>query len=272
MAVDPTKTRIILVVHGVQAGRDEEITSHETVKQLVLNRLGGTPIDFETKMYRYENLNDEAKNRMWRIFELILKHLTDEIPFGGLLGKVVEQGVDVVGDVVIKLSEGSTARTIRDSLIEKIKDVYQAGNPLYLLAHSLGSIYAFDAVNELMKDRLYFDRNSRKTWPVQALVTVGSPIGLSIFKRNRVQKLGEGRHYFRWVNFWARTDPVVSGSFYGKPRESYQIAERFSTDSDRTGWVIQDKIVDTGKTWLAAHTGYWDHPGVGDDLVTLIAS
>ncbi|MCK4422017.1 hypothetical protein KAW48_09485 [candidate division WOR-3 bacterium] len=272
MGVEPQKPRKILVVHGVQTGRDEDINSHETIRELIINRLNGIPIRFETDIYKYENINDKAQKKLKKILDFFLKRLTDKVPFGKLLGSVVDSGVDLVGDVVIKLKEDSTAMTIRNGLIKKIEKIYNEGNPLYIVAHSLGSIYAFDAVNQLIKDNRYFDRTSRRTWPVQGLITLGSPIGLSMFKRNTVKNLGVGTKYFRWINYWARTDPVVSGNFYGKPHEGYQIAEKFTTDSEKSGWLIQDRVVETGKAWLMAHVGYWDNAAIGDDLVTLIAN
>jgi hypothetical protein len=209
---------------------------------------------------------------MKKVLDVFLLKLTDKIPFGQLLGSLLYQGVDLVADVIIKLKEDSTAKTIGDGLVEKIEQIYQEGYPLYIVAHSLGSIYAFDAVNQLIKNPHYFDRNSRRTWPVQALVTMGSPIGLSMFKRKKVTNIGDGRHFLRWINYWTRTDPVVSGTFYGKPNEGYQIAERFATNTPKCGWFIQDRVLDLGKTWLMAHAGYWEDPGIGDDIVSLISS
>lgn len=272
MSVKSTKPRKILCVHGVQTGRDDDINRHEVLKELIIDRLNNRPLAFEIEMYKYENINDEAQKKLKKVLDVFLKKLTDKVPFGKLLGSIVYQGVDLVGDVLIKLKEGNTARIILNDLIRKIEQIYQEGNPLYIVAHSLGSIYAFDAVNQMIKDSQYFDPNSRRTWPVQALVTMGSPIGLSMFKRKTVKKLGEGRHNFRWINYWARTDPVVSGSFYGKPYEGYQIAERFATNTKECGWFIQDRVLDIGKTWLMAHAGYWQDAGIGDDLVTLISS
>jgi hypothetical protein len=185
---------------------------------------------------------------------------------------VSDAAADLVGDVVIALEDGSTAAKIRAGLRERILETFEEGNPLYLVAHSLGTIYALDVVNALMKEEGIFDRESRKTWPVQALITMGSPVGLSMFKRSKVTQLGEGRRFFRWANYWARTDPVVSGSFYGKPQQGYHIASRFITSSETSGWFIQDRVVDIGKVWLLAHSGYWDHAPIGDDLARLITS
>ena len=272
MAVDPTKPRKILVVHGVQTGTDEDIHVDKKIEELVKSRLGDIPVNFETEAYKYENINDEAQEKYEKVLSFFMKRLIDRVPFGNILGTLMDSGVDLVGDVVIAVKDGSTAKMIRDGLIEQIEQIYEDGNPLYIVAHSLGTIYSFDAVNHLITNDKYFKRNSRRTWPVQALITMGSPIGLSMFDRNRVEELGEGRKYFRWINFWARTDPVVSGSFYGKPQEGYQIAEKFSTNSKESGWFINDRVIDTGGVWLQAHVSYWNHPGIGDELCNLISS
>jgi hypothetical protein len=273
MAVDPRKPRKILIVHGVQTGTDEDINSDKKIKELVINRLAGTPVQFDTDIYKYENINDDAQEKLKKVLNFFSQALTSQTVLGGFLGKLVESGIDLVGDVVINLKDGDTAKIIGKGLIEKIEKIYEEGNPLYLVAHSLGSIYSFDAINQLIKDdNDYFYRDDRKTWPVQALVTMGSPIGLAMFNRNSVEEFGPGRKFFRWINYWARTDPVVSGNFYGKPQDGYQIAEKFTIRAETSGWFIQDRVVETGKTWLMAHTSYWDHLGIGDDLATFITS
>ena len=82
--------------------------------------------------------------------------------------------------------------------------------------------------------------------------------------------MGPGFEYFSWRNFWDPTDPVVSGSFYGKSLESYVIEERFRSHDIPSGWDIRDRQVDSGKDWLMAHTAYWDNQAVGDSLANLI--
>jgi hypothetical protein len=264
MTVDATKPKRILVVHGVEASTDADQHQDEDVKKLIETRLNGAPLAFETVMYRYENINDAAQRRFRNVLALFASAILAQRP--------VDLAADIVGDVVIALQDKSTARTIRQGLVDRIVETYEEGYPLYLLAHSLGSIYAFDAVNQLIDTAGYFGRDDRKTWPVQGLVTIGSPLGLRMFRRNRVKPLGEGSKskFLRWTNYWDRTDPVVSGSFYGKPNEGYIIVERFATDGDDVGWIIQDKVVDVGRAWLEAHVGYWSHPGLGDDLVSLL--
>lgn len=272
MAVDPTKQRKILVVHGVQTGTNEDIDPAAKIQTLVEARLNGVPLNFAADAYKYENINDSAIKAYKKVLDAFLGPLLSKVPLGGLLGKVVQGGVDLIGDVLITVADGSTSRVIRDGLIQTIESYYAQGHPLYVVAHSLGSIYAFDAINELMRNSLYFDRDRRKTWPVQGLLTIGSPIGLAMFRRSKIRHLGVGRKLFRWFNYWDPTDPVVSGSFYGRPMVAYKVAERFDTSDPKCGWFVQDRVIDTGKLWLLAHVAYWQHPGVGDDLTTMVSS
>ena len=266
MAVDPTKTRKVLVVHGVQLGEDADQHQDRDIDQLIRNRIGGIPLAYEVEIYRYENINDAAQARLRQAVGLIAG-----TPVHGALAK---KAIDLVGDVVIALADGSTAARIRQGLRDKLLEIYKAGNPCYLVAHSLGSIYAFDAVNALIDTKGYFKRSSRRTWPVQGLVTLGSPIGLEMFGKNRkaVTALGGGAKWFRWVNYWDRTDPVVSGEIFGTQLNGYRIAEQYLRPDAKQGWAIHDRAVDTGKLWLMAHVAYWDNPTVGDGLVDMITN
>jgi len=266
MPVDPTKPRTILVVHGVQTGNNSELNQDQLIADLLKSRLGNMHFQFKTDLYRYEDINDQAKQKFFK-----LNQLFTSLPIGLSLPDVA---LDLIGDVVSARLDTSTAAQIRQGLKEKILEIFASGSPCYIVAHSLGSIYAFDVINELMADKQFFDRNSRKIWPVQGLITIGSPIGLAMFKkvRNKVQELGEGTKLFRWINYWDRNDPVVSGQIFGQNLSGFEIAENFRTDSPQMGWVIRDKVVDTGKAWLMAHVAYWEVPVVGDGIFELVTN
>ena len=68
--------------------------------------------------------------------------------------RVARQALELVGDVVIALRNSSTAHEIRAGLRKRILEIYDRGAPCYVLAHSLGSIYAFDVLNALIRDDL----------------------------------------------------------------------------------------------------------------------
>jgi hypothetical protein len=263
MPVDFNMTRKVLVVHGVQSGTDEDLDQHLLVRELIESRLHGMPLDYQTELYAYENLNDAVTKKVSRLLSLFTNRL--------IARKTVKLTADIVGDVLINLADGSTAAKVRQGLRERILEYHDAGHPVFMVAHSLGSVYAFDVVNELIGEPQYFRRDSNATWPVQGLITIGSPLGLRLFKRERVTRFEPGRRHLFWLNYWDRQDPVVSGSFYGKPRFGYEVAERFRKRGEDNGWFIQDRIVDTGRAWLMAHVAYWRLPTLGDDLANLLA-
>lgn len=265
MAVDPSKKRIVLVVHGVQLGDDKELDQDKVIEDLIESRLGGTHLDFGVDLYKYENLNDATLKKFKQLSSLIISS-----PVGQVLAKSV---IDVAGDVVVSLSKNSTANEIRQGLKDKILEYYQKGNPIYIVAHSLGTVYAFDVINELIADNEFFDRNDPLTWPVQGLVTIGSPLGLAMFKstgRNNARNLGDGQFNFKWMNYFDVNDPVVSGNIFGKRLNNYKIAETYRKGTATQGWFIRDFPTDTGKTWLLAHTAYWNVAAVGDGLVNMM--
>ncbi|MGR9071918.1 MAG: hypothetical protein ACU833_02520 [Gammaproteobacteria bacterium] len=266
MAVNPTNSRTVLVIHGVQLGDDAGLNQHLTIKELLKNRLGNIPLRYDTDIFKYEDLNDQAQSKFRQLTKLIVA-----TPLGAFLS---DQAIDLVGDVVTAKLNTSTAAQIREGFKNKILEIYEAESPCYIIAHSLGSIYAFDVIGELIRDGRFFNRNSRRTWPVQGLVTLGSPIGISLFRKGRpnVASLGDGTKWLRWINYWDRNDPVVSGSIFGKTLTGFDIAAKYLNGSPKQGWVIRDIPVDTGKVWLPAHVAYWENPMVGDGLVDLLTN
>ena len=80
MSVDSTKSRRIPVVHGVEAGTDEDQHQDEDTKKLVETRLNGAPLDFETAMYRYEGINDKAQRQRLKVFSLFRKNFCEDAP------------------------------------------------------------------------------------------------------------------------------------------------------------------------------------------------
>lgn len=273
MPVDPSKTRRILVIPGVQGGREPDEKHDEQIHDLLIDRLNGIPVPFETQLFRYEDLNDDALGVVNDLFEWVRTALLAKEPLAQLALQAGSEVVDIVGDVLVAKRNGPTARAIRAGMRKVILESYESGHPLYLVAHSLGSIYAFDVLQELIAEPELFERDRRRTWPVQALVSIGSPLGLEMFSNGRVlHPLGAGRKLFRWQNFWSRTDAVVSGSFYGKPIAGYQVAERFQKGHPHEGWIVHDRVVDQGLAWLRAHTAYWSSPELGDALIHLITT
>ncbi|MGQ8364742.1 hypothetical protein [Glaciecola sp. 1036] len=265
MPINPNADPVVLVVHGVQLGEDDDANQHLDIEALVKARQVA-PQAFSVDAYKYENVNDQAVAKLKDLSRILIRSTVGQI----LTPKVI----DIVFDVVISLRNGSTANRIREGLKQKILSYYQAGRPLFIVAHSLGSVYTFDVINELIKEGPYFKRNAPLTFPALGLVTIGSPLGLDMFKatgRNIAEKLGTGRVPFQWLNYFDTNDPIVSGNIFGKQLTDLSIAGNYRQDGDDFGWFIRDFPVVTGKAHLLAHIAYWNDIKVGDGLVGLLS-
>lgn len=266
MPINPQMQRKIVVVHGVQTGDDDDLNQDSLIRELFQQRLGDLPIDYAVELYRYENLNNAVLDKYQELIKLLIA-----TPLGKTLAA---SAIDLVGDVVISLAQGSTADRIRDGLREKLLGYYAAGHPTYVVAHSLGTVYSFDVINQLMRVPTYFSRDSRLNWPVLGWVTLGSPLGLGMFKatgRSHVSALGPGERVFRWRNYYDPNDPVVSGNIFGAQMGNDKVAEAYLDGSDTQGWSISDYSINTGKLHLLAHTAYWENAAVGDGIRAMVA-
>ena len=263
--IDPNKQRKIIVVHGVQTGNNDDLHQDEAVKKLFESRRGNYSVDADVDLYKYEDLNNTITDPLEKLIGYIVAN-----PIGE---KLSQAAMDVVGDVVISLSKNKVSEQIRQGLEDKIMDYYNNGHAVYVVAHSLGTIYSFDVINRLMQRDDLFDPNNMLNWPVISWLTMGSPLGLEMFKktgRNELTDLGDGENLFSWRNYYDRNDPVVSGNIFGADTNIKSIAEAYEKDNDEQGWDLNDYVINTGKQHLLAHTAYWEVPIVGEGLVDMV--
>lgn len=275
MPVDFKQPPEILVIHGVQMGDDNDLRQHETIKANLDALISdpelhfADPLEFHTAIFKYEDINDEASYLVRRI----LASMTGN----AIAGWVVDKAADLVGDVFLAISQGAVYQQITRRLEERILSVHEQGKPLYVVAHSLGSYYAFEVINGLIR-KWRMANSDRKIWPVHGLVTIGSPLGLELFKRdaeslNRVKEdvNMKSRPRFPWKNYWDRQDPVVTGNIMGFPKEN-RFPLRFNRQAaKRKGWNIRSEEINSGHTaHLGAHTAYWRDRTVGQGLVNML--
>ena len=111
-----------------------------------------------------------------------------------------------------------------------------------ILAHSLGSVIAYDYVFGFRKYKL----NPKIC--VEALITLGSPIPLFTSAMGYVDnKITLPKNVKRWINI---LDPDDGVARYCKPYFR--------------NIAIEDRIVNTSWAPLSAHAGYWKAKGVAD--------
>ena len=278
MPIDFKKPADILVVHGVQTSEDGKIESDKQIGQLVQRALNESHIidkEFDVRGFFYEDINDKAQE----FYQLIGKALTAGQP---LAGKALETVIDLVGDVVTAAKNTSTAQKIRNQLRKEILKSYAKGRQLLLVAHSLGTVYSLDAITELIDDGRHFKGDKIDTWPVQGLVTMGSPLGLGlefagvkVFEKRAIRSVpGAGFAIFPWHNYYNPLDPIVSGSVFGVPTavEGSQgpVERRYGPDLLNTNWKLKGHAVTSGQQWLFAHVQYWTNPSIGDRIIDML--
>ena len=271
MKVDYSRPNKILVIHGVQRGDDDDQTQDAYIKTNVGDQLDNLGIPFEVDIFKYESINDRAYN----VVKKALSALTNNL----IAGWVVQEAVDAIGDVALALSEGDVYYEIKSKFRSRILDSFSEGSPLFIVAHSLGSIYAFDVVNEIMREPNCFLHNQTETRPVQGLLTIGSPLALDLFERDwqdvtnlvpKGQSVDDDFRLFPWRNYWDPTDPIVTGSIIGLPWNERQFKDKFGDKLFDLGWDARSRSIITGEAHVKAHTAYWRDPSVGLGIRQLI--
>ncbi|GGX89225.1 hypothetical protein GCM10007160_15730 [Litchfieldella qijiaojingensis] len=277
MAVDFNKPAHVLVVHGVQVGEDEGIQCDRQIRALIAGSLAANHIDrdFVVRSYLYENINDRAQ----AFHQALARAVTSGKP---LAGRSLELVIDAVGDVVTAATNASTAGVIRQGLREELLKSYRAHHQLIVVAHSLGTIYALDVINELIQSPHYFKGDDRTSWPVQGYISMGSPLGLGlqfagiqVFDKRQIHTLADARHsLFAWHNYYNPLDPIVSGSLFGKPVQSQgargPVETRYGPSVQQASWLLRGHVVTSGDIWLLAHIAYWNDPSIGDRIVDML--
>ncbi|MFD5016234.1 hypothetical protein [Streptomyces chartreusis] len=163
----------------------------------------------------------------WASGWLLLGHLSQ---VGRYLGRGEPDGAGRALDVRVR------ERVLRGADPER---------PLVVVAHSLGTVVAFEALHHY-------------SGPVRLLVTLGSPLatGAAVLQRVRPRPPCTPERVARWLNFWDRDDIVVS-----RPRVQQWMG------SSRSGVAPVTDRVDSDGIWVHTATKYLQQPAVAGPVV-----
>ena len=131
--------------------------------------------------------------RVGNLFPFLIPHLADE--------RVELHLRDLMRYVH---NRNDIASHTREMLKMPLRAAWEAGRPVLLAAHSMGSVIAYDALWEMSRD-------PRDELRVDLLLTMGSPLGQSYLQRHILGREASGEQRYpnnirRWVNLSAVGD------------------------------------------------------------------
>lgn len=217
----------------------------------------------------YSHIGHEEEVRLFNVYEketAKLYNFVYRLSKVSGLDKVRRQIITSVGDVMVYLSD-YWGEQIRGMLVEKINPYIKSGDAVSLIAHSLGSVVAFDT--------LYYNIRNNPEWQAARfrpanLFTMGSP--LALFSMDLDRETGAQKEKFRegaepempdipdsptlkllhddgvWYNFLDAQDIIA-----------YPLGALFEGK-----FKVDDIVVQTGTNPRKAHDGYWENDEVVD--------
>lgn len=134
-------------------------------------------------------------------------------------------------------------RRIQSRLRDALDWSAQHADKTYVIAHSLGSVIAFDS--------LHAWEGGTPPGNVVVLLTMGSPLGKRVFAHHGGRPAGRPGTVQTWLNFYSVHDPIASAlaGIYGQ---------------------VEDRGVKTSILPLSAHSAYWTHADVVNELLNRV--
>jgi hypothetical protein len=206
----------------------------------------------------YSMIGDEAQTRLLDAYAQETDKLYNFVyrlnRMAGL-DKIRKQIITSVSDVMVYKSEVWSTE-IQKMVLDKIDPYVGSGDSVSIVAHSLGSVVAFDTLHD--------NAESYPKW-VEAgfkptnLFTMGSPIALFTLDLDRqidkhAHDEDDGTHFDLvqgdgvWYNFLDAQDLIA-----------YPLEILF-----KDKFTLEDIVVQTGTNPRKAHDGYWDNDEVTD--------
>jgi pimeloyl-ACP methyl ester carboxylesterase len=236
----------VVVVHGVGTGSNRDRAKFSlALSELVddpsnkVLRVGDfedvlqIPIDFVGIPWAealWESINDAVD---------VQTQIAIRSAYSGPKVEWIAAGVDMAVDVPLYL--GSHGITIRELVSQTIRKHPNC----VVVAHSLGSLIAFDVLREAQL------LDNFASLPVSGLVTLGTPLGY--LPKCHPFRPGDAPFPFPWKNLWYPKDPVCMG---------------IALDSSKFPGV-RDFPLDAAESRVFSHTTYWASNAVATSVRNL---
>ncbi len=181
-----------------------------------------------------------------------------------------------IGDIIAYTAEPENKNGIRKSVWQQI-EAHCESAPYSILAHSLGSLIAFDYLYKLFeKNTMLYPGKKCETDEYKLncfkdnfrnLFTFGSPIGLFMLRQGKLwlgdkpfttikNPVSQGH---KWLNFYDNQDVAA-----------YPLETLFMSNPENASASLEDIIVQTGNMVLNSHTHYWRNKKLAQRIASVL--
>lgn len=289
----------LIFIHGIGERNPDEKTnsSYDDLWKRLIKKSGKSIEEFEGSFGRiYTNWHvDSLQKAANTIFDAAFPNLQKQPinPMRGIRGFMTF----FLGDVIAYVSEDVNfiRRTVWTQIWKDLKQPLSQGATYSIIAHSLGSVIAFDYLFHLFHpqnedDFSFIPKPDPVARPEDSnldaitilpeeikllreqfrhFFTMGSPIGLFMMRKGSLWIQGEPfttlynpvRGESRsWYNFWDSEDVIA-----------YPLAQLFQRNPENENQTLVDIPVETGFLIFDSHNGYWDNSDVAQMIANVIA-
>jgi hypothetical protein len=260
----------VVFVHGISPSVitwDYSATLTQMIRSRLVNKgvipPDATPDEVEQIVsfdhVNYSGIGSDEETELFAAYEAETKKLYNFVyrlsKVAGL-DKVRRQIITSISDVMVYESD-FWRPIIQGMVVDKIRPYVGTGDAVSLVAHSLGSVVAFDTIHENVHGNAEWQ--AANFLPTN-LFTMGSPLALFTLDLDHVtgqpnhrhKGSGEGERLLEeggvWYNFLDAQDIIA-----------YPLEILFETL-----FKIEDIVVQTGTNPRKAHDGYWQNDEVAD--------
>jgi hypothetical protein len=251
----------LILLHGMGEFEIEQ-RFYGPFEALLREMLAERKLDFDEHITLHLIYYTEVvKDAKWAVFHRAFPEYRGTIP--PMFDKQIGFGryflTVFMGDVV-SYSSTEGERRLRNYVYRELDKIIRHESPSFsILAHSLGSIIAYDYLFDLFgkpnTKRRRVRRDGRQR--LDHLFTTGSPIALFLLRKAHLMlkagalsknPVGLRRPRGSWLNFWNHQDVMA-----------YPL-ERFFPR------LVSDRLVDTGSLIFNSHLGYWTNRHVAEQI------
>jgi hypothetical protein len=207
----------------------------------------------------YSMIGDDAQLRLLQAYEqetAKLYNFVYRLNSVAGLDKIRRQIITSVSDVMVYKSDYWKGE-IQQMVLDKLDPYIGSGDSVSIIAHSLGSVVAFDTLHENV--------NKKPEWVAAGyrptnLFTMGSPIALFTLDLNREFGTPGSPDDPEWQRRQlVQPDGVWYNFLDAQDLIAYPLEILFQDK-----FTLQDIVVQTGTNPRKAHDGYWDNDEVTD--------